>query len=176
MNIKRVRLLCVIAGLLSLIGLIVLERVQNDDRIIIIGKVTGYNIELLCSVALYLSILGLLASFLVAVSESKASFKILRTFLVMFAVIFAEIPLTLVLILKLFGLGKMPDDPEKLKSPDGKHCIIKTKASVEGCAGAEYYVRDKGVVYRLLFEDTHADTTLEWTDDGVIFDNKLYEY
>ena len=30
--------------------------------------------------------------------------------------------------------------------------------------------------YDMLFSDTHRDTTLEWTEDGVIFDNKLYEY
>lgn len=176
MSIKRVRWLCTAAGMLSFIGGIALGRVQSDDRMIIIGRVTGYDIEFGCELALYLSILGLLTSLVIAVSESKPSYKTLRTVFTVFGVIFVEIPLTILLFILMVDWGRSPDHPEKLKSPDGKHCIIKTKATVEGCVGAEYYVRDKGVVYRLLFEDRHADTTLEWTDNGVIFDNKLYEY
>ena len=67
--------------------------------------------------------------------------------------------------------------PERIKSPDGEHYIVRVETSdLLGHTKYNFYVKKNGVKYRYIFDDDDPDPTLEWNDDGVRHRESFYEY
>ena len=171
---KKVVAVSGILILLSVTMQIILANLQKGSKLVIISCFTGYELASYLALAMWIGVMAIITVILV----TPAKHKLAKGVLVSVAVIFVEVPLTLYLFLLLVSSTKSPHDPVKLKSPDGKHSIVRTS---DWCAGMDlysYYAKDEGVVYRFLFysENSVSDPDFEWTDDGILYKDELYEY
>ena len=175
-NTRNAAILLTIAAALSILMQVVLNKLQTGSRLVIVACFTGYELELFFAAVMWISFLGLLTAFCVYTTNKKH--KLARNVITSIAVVFVEIPLTLYLFLLLVSSTKSPHDPVKLKSPDGKHSIVRTSDWCAGMVLYSYYAKDEGVVYRFLFysENSVSDPDFEWTDNGILYKDELYEY
>jgi hypothetical protein len=159
----------------SLIGAVVSLNVEDGSHKVFIGD---YNIDhiylLFCFIAwLCLGILLFLYLRKKKDTEEAPKSKVRKVLPVLAACLEMGLTSTIPMVL----LFSDADKQERIKSPDGKHDIVRVeKDDWFGNTKYNFYIKDKGVVYRYIFDSDKPAPKLEWTDDGVIFDNKLYEY
>ena len=174
MSAKKAALISGTVTVLSVAVQIILGNLQSGSDLVVIGCFTGYELEPYFALITWISVMVIIAAFLV----TPAKYRLAKGVSVPVAVIFVEIPLTFYLLLTIISSYRSPSDPVKLKSPDGKHCIVRTVDLIAGSEVYSYYIKDKGIIYRHIFdgENSVSDPDFEWTDNGILYKDKLYEY
>ena len=174
---KATIILCLVAAL-TILAQVILYKVQDHRRLVIIGGMTGWELIAVSALGTLLCIGGLLAVFAASKAKDGKPRRAYKALIVALGVIVLELPAMLYFLITLIDASKAQSGPVRIKSPDGKHFIVRTSASSDGYPFYHYYVRERGFVYRLIFDEDvkNFEHGLEWTDEGVIYEGKLYEY
>lgn len=159
----------------ALIGAVVVKRVERGSRRIFIGDHSSNHIYLAIYFIAWLCIGILLLMFL---REKKNTDEAPKSKLrKVFPVLAACLEVGLTILVPLMLLFRNLDKPERIKSPDGDHYIIRVeKDDWFGNTKYNFYVKDKGIVYRYIFDSDKPNPELSWNDKGVGFNGELYEY
>ena len=174
---KATIILC-LGTALTILAQVILYKVQEHRRLVIIFGMTGWDLIAVSALGTLLCIGGLLAVFAASRSKDGNPRRFYKAVIIVLGVIVLELPAILYFLITLIDTARGPNDPKKIKSPDGKHFIVRTSDTAEGRPIYCYYVREWGVVYRPIYDDydKNFEHGLEWTDEGVIYEGKLYEY
>ncbi|MBP3747760.1 MAG: hypothetical protein J6I47_09945 [Ruminococcus sp.] len=146
---------------------------KNGDRIFI-GRISGDHIRCALAFVTWVCVTILLVMFLKKKPEENAPAKKGGAVIAVFAALFdAGLTFVLANLLIFARFAK----PERIKSPDGEHYIVRVETSdLLGHTKYNFYVKKSGVKYRYIFDDDDPDPTLEWNDDGVRHRESFYEY
>ncbi|HRR76990.1 MAG TPA: hypothetical protein P5191_09305 [Ruminococcus sp.] len=163
---------------LSILAQVILYKVEKGDRLVIIFGMTGVGLITIAALVTAVCIGGFLAVFIDTKGKDGKPRKVYKAVIFTLGMIILWLPAVFYFFIMLICAGRGPSDPKKIKSPDGKHFIVRTSDTAEGHSIYCYYVKEHGVVYRPIFEDFErkSDPELQWTDEGVIYEGKLYEY
>lgn len=174
---KATIILC-LGTALTILAQVILYKVQEHRRLVIIFGMTGWDMIAVSALGTLLFIGGLLAVFAASKAKDGKPRRAYKAVIISLGLIVLELPAMLYFLITLIGAGRLPSEPKKIKSPDGKHFIVRTSDTAEGRPIYCYYVRERGVVYRPIYDDydKNFEHGLEWTDEGVIYEGKLYEY
>ena len=174
---KATIILCLGAAL-TILAQVILYKVQDHRRLVIIGGMTGWELIAVSALGTLLCIGGILAVFAASKAKDGKPRRAYKALIVALGVIVLELPAMLYFLITLIDASKAQSGPVRIKSPDGKHFIVRTSDTAEGHSIYCYYVRERGVVYRPIYDDydKNFEHGLEWTDEGVIYEGKLYEY
>ncbi len=174
---KATIILC-LGTALTILAQVILYKVQDHRRLVIIFGMTGWDMIAVSALGTVLCIGGLLAVFAASKAKDGKPRRAYKAVIISLGLIVLELPAMLYFLITLIGAGRLPSEPKKIKSPDGKHFIVRTSDTAEGRPIYCYYVRERGVVYRPIYDDydKNFEHGLEWTDEGVIYEGKLYEY
>lgn len=148
--------------------------IEKDGKRIFVGSFSGDHIRCALAAVMWVCVTLLLVMFLKRKPEENERPGKGRKVLAVIAALF-DVGLTLILVNMLI-FAKMRA-PERIKSPDGSHYIVRVRTStLFGHTKYNFYVKDKGVVYRYIFDNDEPDPELEWKSGGVEYRGKLYKY
>ncbi|MBQ6180581.1 MAG: hypothetical protein IJU93_00060 [Lachnospiraceae bacterium] len=174
---KATVLLC-LGTVFTILAQVILYKLQDRNRLVIICGITGYSLMEFLAFGTLFCIGGLLAVFINAKDTGGKPRRAYKAVIFTLGIIVLELPAIFNFLMMFLCSARVPSDPEKIKSPDGKHFIVRTSDTAEGHSIYCYYIKDYGIIYRPIFEDFErkSDPELQWTDEGVIYEGKLYEY
>lgn len=171
---KAFRTALKITAIAAFIGAMTVSGIEKDGKRIFIGNYSDDHICSAFAVVMWVCVTLLLVMFLKRKPEENEPPKKGKKVLAVFVALF-DVGLTLVLANTL--IFSKSAKPERIKSPDGEHYIVRDeKITLFGHTKYNFYIREKGVKYRYIFDNDNPDPELEWKSDGVEFNGKLYKY
>ena len=170
---KALKIILGAVAALNLIAVLALKRIDSSGKIVLIGALNTEYIWAIVSFLLWLSVVGIMILFFTEKDEKKKS----RSTIAGAVCVLPSLVLTLVMLGGMLSAFAARGDYRRIKSPDGEHYIVRKETSdVFGHKNYKFYIKDKGIVYRYIFDSDEAEPELKWTSSGVKYKKKLYRY
>ena len=167
---KKLKTALIIVAVLVFSAMIWMIDLDSKARIMVIGRFTSAHFFLLLSLIWFGSVSGLVAIYLGSPKESRS--KVKNAAAVVGTI--ANVLLGFLALMYAFAVTGGMGNAKKISSPDGEHCIVSIES--DDLMKYNFYVKDKGVIYRYIFDSCSQSPELEWTDNGILYKDELYEY